>query len=203
MFNKSISHLLNQKEPFYSGYGIFSDKMFHLNLRISLIPFLAIVLFLWPANDLLALEYGLVVVKHILSNELKDGEPRGENELYHVDDTVYSWIELANASGGDLLEWQFMGPKKLEYTESVVIKQCGKQTQLAMLNLDQYTALEASGSWTVTIALNGENIATDYFKVEPLSGLWIPSIGFYLIVIAFIILLIVLAVKTRAKRTGK
>jgi hypothetical protein len=203
MFNEARSNLLIQKNPFYSGYGIYTKKMVHLNLRLSLITLLAIVLFLWSANELFALEHESVLVKHVLSNELVDGEPQRDSELFHVDDTIYSWIELANVSGGDLLEWQFIGPSKLEYTETVVIKQSGKQTQLAMLNLDQYTAFEASGSWSLTIALNGEKIVTDFFKVDPLSGLWIPGIGFYLILTAFIIILTVLAVKTRAKRTGK
>ncbi|MBN1192043.1 MAG: hypothetical protein JXA46_19985 [Dehalococcoidales bacterium] len=157
--------------------------------KYSWVLVLVIITCLVPIN-IHAQEPQPTISSHVLCEEVIDGKPQGITTKFTTDDTVYSWVEIKEATDKDEVRWVFTGPYELQYSESKALEPGNDQSVYAVLDLRKYTK-EDMGDWTVTVSLNGNQAFTDSFSVEPLTGLiwWAP-----LIVVLIIVILILVAV---------
>ncbi len=147
----------------------------------------------------------MTVLDHNLCKEIRDGQPVDITKTFTADDSVYCWLQIKGASIGDKASWLFKGPKGLEVMKSLAVEKADDQSRYTRLDLSLYSNAEVTGNWTVTVSFNGDDLFTDDFTVQPLTGLvwWGPFAGALLFIsIAFLILaalvtVIILLIKQR------
>ncbi len=106
------------------------------------------------------------VSDHVLCNNVNsDGNPVKVTTIFNTEDMVYSWLGLANASEGDKVRWLFQGPNNLTEESLYTIDWEGEGLCYAWLNLSEYGE-RTTGSWNVTVYVNGEMSSIAYFDVE-------------------------------------
>lgn len=151
----------------------------------------------------------IAIEKHVLCKEVSDGEPRDITKTFTTDDTVFSWLKIKNAVQGDEVKWLFQGPDGIESRASYTLEQEGDQSCYTGFDLNDYENVPMEGDWKITVYLNGEEALTEYFTVEPLTGLlwWGPFVGLLIILLIVavpvtVITLIVIKVVRRRRRVN-
>ncbi len=149
----------------------------------------------------------IAIEKHVLCKEVIDGEPRDITKTFTTDDTVFSWLAIKDAVQGDQITWLFEGPHGIESREIYTLEQEGDQSCYTCFDSNDYDEIiEMEGDWKITVYLNGEEALTEYFTVEPLTGLlwWGPFAGLLITLLAVavpvaVITLIVIKVVRRKR----
>ena len=110
------------------------------------------------------------VLNHVLCKNVdSDGNPVKVTNTFTTDDTVYSWLNLSNASNGDKVRWVFQGPDNLTEESQYTIDWNGDGLCYAWLDLSKYSE-QIKGSWNVTAYINGEMDSVAYFNVKKISA---------------------------------
>jgi len=141
-----------------------------------------------------------VLCKYIDSN----GNPIDVTSTFSIDDQVFSYITLTNASVGDVVRWFFHGPQSLSHEVNYTLDWGGGGSTYAELNFREFDCEQAIGSWNVTIYINGEKASVKYFEIgEPLTGLlwWGPIVGFMIIAILTILIAAIMIKLIKRKKT--
>jgi len=144
----------------------------------------------------------VIVVDHLLCEGLNDdGTPLGAVTTFKSDETVFSWLEVANGTQGDEVYWLFQGPNGITEEYTYPLEWDGEGYCWDSLDLNGYNMEDAVGDWSVTVCINGVEAFTDQFTVEPLTGLvwWGPIIGLLMIAVpvSFAIIIVIILIKRR------
>ena len=150
-------------------------------------------------------EGGITLTDHLLCKYIdSNGNPIEVTSTFSIDDLVFSYITLTNASVGDEVRWVFHGPQSLSHEVNYTLDWDGGGSTYAELNFHEFDCEQAIGSWNVTIYLNGEKSSVKYFEIgEPLTGLlwWGPIAGFLIIAILTILIAAILIKLIKRKKT--
>ena len=140
----------------------------------------------------------IMLTDHLLCKYIdSNGNPIDVTSTFSIDDQVFSYITLTNASVGDEVRWFFQGPQSLSHEVNYTLDGGGDGSTYAELNFREFDCEQAIGSWNVTIYLNGEKASVKYFEIgEPLTGLiwWGPIVGFLIIAILTILTILIAAI---------
>ena len=116
-------------------------------------------------------EEGLTITESALTTSIsKEGTPQDVTASFKKEQTVISWIAIANASKGDIITWIFQGPRGITEQLQAEIGWNGDGYAYAPLDLSGYGE-NAVGNWTITIYLNDEEALIQRFTVqEPVTS---------------------------------
>jgi len=147
----------------------------------------------------------ITLTDHLLCKDVDSNEnPIEVTATFSIDDQVFSYITLANASVGDEVRWFFQGPQSLSHEVNYTLDWDGDGSTYAELNFREFDCEQAIGSWNVTIYINGEKASVKYFEIgEPLTGLlwWGPIAGFLIIAILTILIAAIRIKLIKRKKT--
>jgi len=114
----------------------------------------------------LVTEEGLTITDSALTTSIsKEGKPQDVTASFKKEQTVISWIAIANASKGDIITWIFQGPGGITEQLQAEIEWNGNGYAYAPLNLSGYGE-NAVGNWTITIYLNDKEALIQRFTVQ-------------------------------------
>lgn len=154
-----------------------------------------------------AAEGEIMLTDHLLCKYIdSNGNPIEVTATFSIDDQVFSYITLTNASVGDVVRWLFQGPQSLSHEVNYTLDWDGDGSTYAELNFREFDCEQAIGSWNVTIYINGEKASVKYFEIgEPLTGLiwWGPIVGFLIIAILTILAILIAAIMIKLIRRKK
>lgn len=154
-----------------------------------------------------AAEGEIMLTDHLLCKYIdSNGNPIEVTATFSIDDQVFSYITLTNASVGDVVRWFFQGPQSLSHEVNYTLDWDGDGSTYAELNFREFDCEQAIGSWNVTIYINGEKASVKYFEIgEPLTGLiwWGPIVGFLIIAILTILTILIAAILIKLIRRKK
>jgi len=141
------------------------------------------------------------VVDHAICKEVENGRTVGKTRKFLSDDHVFCWVKITDNVDWDKVEWLFKGPNGIERSIPYREEWSGEDYCYAMLDLSEYEAREVVGDWKVTLYMNGREVFTEEFTVEPLGGLvwWGPMVGLLLILIAAVAMALLFK-RARVKR---
>jgi len=147
----------------------------------------------------------ITLTDHLLCKYIdSNGNPIEVTSTFSIDDQVFSYITLTNASVGDVVRWFFHGPQSLSHEVNYTLDWGGGGSTYAELNFREFDCEQAIGSWNVTIYINGEKASVKYFEIgEPLTGLlwWGPIVGFMIIAILTILIAAIMIKLIKRKKT--
>lgn len=146
----------------------------------------------------------LTMVDHLLCKDVSDdGTPSDVATTFKAGETIISWLEVANGTQGDEISWVFQGPNAINEEFAYTLEWDGEGYCWAPLDLNDYNLEDAVGDWSVTVYINGLNVFTDNFTVEPLGGLiwWSPLIGLLIIAIPISFAVVILVILINRRKT--
>ena len=98
-----------------------------------------------------------MLTDHILCKDIDSNEnPIGVTTTFSVEDQIFSYVTLTNASVGDKLRWLFQGPQSLSDEVNHTLDWNGDNSTYAELNFSEFDPEQIVGSWNVTVYLNSE-----------------------------------------------
>lgn len=118
-------------------------------------------------------------------------------------DEVVSTVYLNGAVSGDTIRWEFHGPNEISWSQDQVLEK-DQANARSVLNLARWPGARGSGTWTLDLLLNREQVKHEEFTVEPLTGLiwWGPFLGAFLLVLGILVIggiIVVILVAARKK----
>jgi hypothetical protein len=149
----------------------------------------------------------ITLTDHLLCKYIdSNGNPIDVTSTFSIDDQVFSYIILTNASVGDEVRWFFHGPQSLSHEVNYTLDWDGCGSTYAELNFRGFDYEQAIGSWNITLYINGEKASVEYFEIgEPLTGLlwWGPIAGFMIIAILTILTILIAAIMIKLIKRKK
>jgi hypothetical protein len=113
-----------------------------------------------------------VVAHELCSFVDSQGELSDFVSEYSVDDVVFSWLDIADASVGDHVHWVFNGPDSHEMVFDYTVNWVGEGTTWANFSLADYE--NVMGPWSVDVFINGDFVSSLDFEIVD-EGFKIPG----------------------------
>ena len=117
----------------------------------------------------------MAVVESIFCKKVENGRPEDITDTFTTDEKVFSYIKVENASEGDEVTWVFQGPSGVNRTVSCTLDWSGSGYCYAVLDLRELSSEDITGSWRVSVYVNGEEVLEDYFQVVQKEGCLIAT----------------------------
>jgi hypothetical protein len=105
------------------------------------------------------------ILEHVICANVSNSGPIDPATTFTSNATVYSWLNLVNASLGDDILWVFHRPNTIMEFMNITLVYGDDVYCYAPMILENYNASQVKGGWEVTVYLNGVKSSTLQFEI--------------------------------------